>query len=634
MEKYIKTIENFMKKYIELEKKLDNQYFFDRTFEELREENSNMYSDIIDYNESYANPLYTSKYFGEELGGILSAIYSQYRVFISYAFEHNVDFMKKYYKFFEELVPFLRKEKIDVLELKEIYGEFFRSNLKDFTQKNYINYYTKKSDINCLFNQMDFSDTRYIFRYGKYISENEIKLAKFMGAYPKNKLKELAKTIVEAYIRGFEKDNKDISLRKNVRIVYNIGQELMVKEIINYFEENKLNGIAVMTESTEANKQYSFDHKFDMGIYLNRKFVDMEAEILNNIDSYVYNELKDYSGILYIEKFGEEPFAPESKKEIIRLNEQQTKLSMEQKINKRNFSEKYMPDKETSFCIVAFPSPEIGENFEEIYEDICEINKLDSAVHEPIQKVIIDNLDKGDCIEVKGRGNNKTDIRVKMQVIKNPDKETNFFNCTSDVNIPLGEVFTSPSLKGTTGLLHVEKVYLNELEYKNLELYFEDGYIKDYNCSNFDSQEENKKYIEENLLFPHKSLPIGEFAIGTNTLAYIISQKYNMVDKLPILIVEKMGPHFAIGDTCYSWSEDIPVYNEDGKEIVARDNEHSIKRKEDVSKAYTNVHTDITIPYDDIKVIKVITYEKEEIEIIRDGRFVLVGTEFLNEVFE
>ena len=65
---------------------------------------------------------------------------------------------------------------------------------------------------------------------------------------------------------------------------------------------------------------------------------------------------------------------------------------------------------------------------------------------------------------------------------------------------------------------------------------------------------------------------------------------------MPILIVEKMGPHFAIGDTCYSWEEDYPVFNPiDGKEIVARENEKSALRKTDIQNAYTNCHTDITM---------------------------------------
>ena len=100
---------------------------------------------------------------------------------------------------------------------------------------------------------------------------------------------------------------------------------------------------------------------------------------------------------------------------------------------------------------------------------------------------------------------------------------------------------------------------------------------------------------------------------------------------MPILIAEKMGPHFAVGDTCYSWSENIKVYNPNGKEIVARDNSVSIQRKEDVSKAYFYCHTDITIPYEELKSITVVTKSGEEIALLENGRFVLPGTEILNE---
>ena len=112
-----------------------------------------------------------------------------------------------------------------------------------------------------------------------------------------------------------------------------------------------------------------------------------------------------------------------------------------------------------------------------------------------------------------------------------------------------------------------------------------------------------------------------------------MAQKYKIAHLLPILIAEKMGPHFAVGDTCYSWGEDTAVYNPDGKEIIARDNEVSILRKEDISKAYMGCHTDITIPYDELDKIWVETEKNEKIMIISDGRFVLEGTEKLNEPF-
>ena len=142
--------------------------------------------------------------------------------------------------------------------------------------------------------------------------------------------------------------------------------------------------------------------------------------------------------------------------------------------------------------------------------------------------------------------------------------------------------------------------------------------------------EQLREYIKENVLFNHESLPLGEFAIGTNTTAYRMGRIYHIEGLLPILIAEKTGPHFAVGDTCYSWAEDVPVFNPDGKEIIARDNEVSALRKEDPSKAYLNCHTDITIPYDELGLLSVILPDGSETAIIRDGRFVLPGTEELN----
>ena len=110
-----------------------------------------------------------------------------------------------------------------------------------------------------------------------------------------------------------------------------------------------------------------------------------------------------------------------------------------------------------------------------------------------------------------------------------------------------------------------------------------------------------------------------------------MAQKYGIIDRLPILIVEKMGPHFAVGDTCYSWAEDTAVYNPDGKEIVARDNEISILRREDVSKAYFGCHTDITIPYSELGGIWAVLEDGSEIPVIGDGKFLVPGTEELNK---
>ena len=67
--------------------------------------------------------------------------------------------------------------------------------------------------------------------------------------------------------------------------------------------------------------------------------------------------------------------------------------------------------------------------------------------------------------------------------------------------------------------------------------------------------------------------------------------------------------------------------------MVAKENDFSKLRNSEPEKAYFNCHTDITIPYSELGDIVVHTENDEEITIIKDGRFVLPGTEILNDYF-
>ena len=235
-------------------------------------------------------------------------------------------------------------------------------------------------------------------------------------------------------------------------------------------------------------------------------------------------------------------FEPEDKKEALHLDEKQQKLSVKYDSESSAVVNKYIKGEERSFTIIAYPLPEISENadeYEKIFHEIVRINTLDYNQYKEIQQTIIDTLDGAEYVHVKGCGNNQTDMRVSLQKITNPQKETVFENCLADVNIPLGEVFTSPVLKGTEGILNVSSVYLNDLKFINLKVSFKDGMVTDYSCDNFEDAKKGRQYFKENVLLNHDTLPIGEFAIGTNTTAYVMANQYDIVYKLPILIVEK-----------------------------------------------------------------------------------------------
>lgn len=441
-----------------------------------------------------------------------------------------------------------------------------------------------------------------------------------------------------------------MSGKRTVNIRYVLGFERIVRAEIAKFEALGLKPLIYRKADFSISRrlavktgyyggpsceQFLYDHRMDEGIYLDKDLVERKLEAQKKAYETYRQMAKEYAGPACMEVFGEKPFVPESSEAAVRLSEKQQKLSVDYRMQAALIQDQYIPGDEYSFTIIAYPLPEIGDKFAEIFKETVKVNTLPQEEYQKIQQCMIDVLDQGSYVRITGKNGNRTDMKVMLHTLADPEKQTNFENCVADVNIPVGEVFTSPVLKGTEGKLHVSEVYLQGLRYENLELTFRDGMIVDYSCENYPGDiEKNKAYIRENVLFQHKTLPIGEFAIGTNTTAYRMGKDYQIFSVLPILIAEKTGPHFAVGDTCYSMSEDHAVYNPDGREIIARENECSAKRKEAPEQAYFNCHTDITIPYEELGKISVYIPQKDgseqEIRIIDGGRFVLPGTETLN----
>lgn len=615
----------------------DNYYkYFD--IRELRNFNDTLYDELKEenYETSFANPAYAVAQFGDKIGQLMSAIYINFRSYTSNVVNFEINELAKKNQLFLDIFASIKAEKKDYDSIFAIYKEFVTNvSLEEKELALRATYDPLNYSFGKIVLEANLKDVRYLYQYGKYVSNNELKTAEFLNSYPDEKIEKLVAELVKAFVRGFELSKKDLSKKESVLLVYHVGQERIVRELARRLEDLELKPLFSRANSTAVNKQYSYDHRFDTAMVLDQEYTDKLISEQEQAAEMSEDVLTKYAGVIAFDAFGEKPFSPQAKKENLKLSEEQQKLSQQLAIARSKTFQKYMPRTETSFSIIGFPVPAIGNKFEEIFEATSEINMIDTLHWEGIQQKIVDVLDQADFVHVKGKDGNKTDIKVKMQKLEDRVSQTNFLNCGADVNIPVGEVFTSPMLEGTNGLLHVKESFLNNITFQELELNFKDGYVDAYTCKNMDSEDENQRLIQEDLLFPHKTLPLGEFAIGTNTPAYVMAKKYDILNLLPILIVEKMGPHFAIGDTCFSWEEDFAVFNPlDGKEITARENSHSAKRKTDITAAYTNCHTDITIPYEELDFITAITAEGEELDIIRDGRFVVPGTEEFNKPLE
>ncbi|MDR2888975.1 MAG: aminopeptidase [Lachnospiraceae bacterium] len=656
---------------------------YQASLSELGERNHRLYEDILPsaYASSYADPSYAEAVFGAKWGPIASFLYTELRSLIVFAHEQRTDRMVIRMELLLEIYSaFLAAAEEGQAtsdragagepgsfyppyeEIKRIIYWFVSDYAELAAEEKIAALVDPGRDFALrLVMDSDLADLHYLYYFGEYVTDNELTIARHLLDQPEETIRLMARTVSEGFRKGFEVTGRDITKKKTVNVRFCLGFERMIRQTVKDFAQL---GLAVTINRASStilegrgvnrvgyygaipNKQFDFDHKDDQALVLDGQLITRRLEALKAAYEQHRDQAAVFAGPAVVEVFGESPVNLIIKNTVIAFSDKQQQLMVGYMSAAGELQNRYIPGDERSFTIIAFPVPEIGDHFKEIFDETILINTLDYDRYRDIQQIIIDALDQGGQVYVKGCNGNRTELTINLIGLSDPATQTGFENCVADVNIPVGEVFTSPRLAGTCGQLHVTRVFLNELEYIDLSLTIKDGMVTDYSCANFSQPAENQKYIRDNLLHHHPTLPMGEFAIGTNTTAYMMGKKYNIANRLPILIAEKTGPHFAFGDTCYSHSEDVVVYNPNGKEIIARDNELSLLRKSDPSKAYFNCHTDITIPYDELGELSVVLPGNTEadrssgalaettITIIKNGRFVLPGCEELNKPFE
>ena len=196
----------------ELEKALDEEYFITKSFDELKQENMQLFKELLpeNYKTSYANPEYCVKLFKDGLGQIISAIYTRFRSCIEYCYKHKIFMFEKVNRLYIDIFKMLEEKNTSCDSLMAAISDyekaytgmfckyrFLENNNKDFVFYNSIAELAQKKDL------------RYLFRFGRYVTEDEIETARFLFSYSEDKIKILSDAVVKAYISGFERDNKD-----------------------------------------------------------------------------------------------------------------------------------------------------------------------------------------------------------------------------------------------------------------------------------------------------------------------------------------------------------------------------------------------------------------------------------------
>ena len=259
------------------------------TLEELQKENTNIYSDIIgeNYETSYANPSYAVMKLGEEMGRLLSFLYTEIRGEIAYVYEKRWLYLTICNELFIEIYNcFEGEETPNYKELKDILY-WYASDYSDVFVADRLE---EQLNPDCSFAtdiimNSDLSDLRYLYLYGEYISENEWKTAQHLNSLPQETIDKMAEVYTEGYRVGFEVAGIDLTKKSVVNIRYVVGFERVIRKAIQNFAEMGLKptiyraAVSVLTKKQQhkigyygglANKQYEYDHRLDVGLVLDK----------------------------------------------------------------------------------------------------------------------------------------------------------------------------------------------------------------------------------------------------------------------------------------------------------------------------------------------------------------------------
>lgn len=188
---YFQTTAKFLIKVDETLRMAEDGFLDTESLEDARRRNRDFYQDILEenYGTSYANPAYAVSELGEKFGGILSFLYTDLRSCIGLAYEGRRDWIAIFLELFVEIYnAFETTGEVDKREIEQTIYWFYHDYSEIFVERNVqeivdpsLDFFTK------IVMEADLSDVRYLYRYGEYISDCEVEIAKFLGEMEEEK---------------------------------------------------------------------------------------------------------------------------------------------------------------------------------------------------------------------------------------------------------------------------------------------------------------------------------------------------------------------------------------------------------------------------------------------------------------
>lgn len=110
---------------------------------------------------------------------------------------------------------------------------------------------------------------------------------------------------------------------------------------------------------------------------MDKMYCSRKLEVMHTAFEKYKTEARGYAGPAVVETFGEKDFAPVNKPEAVKMTDEQSTLMVEHRAQMGQLQRQYIIEEERSFTIIAFPIPEVGDCFEELFRETIRINTLD-----------------------------------------------------------------------------------------------------------------------------------------------------------------------------------------------------------------------------------------------------------------
>ena len=563
--------------------------------------------DPLHYSESYLNPLYSISRLGEARGYELSYFFFLLILALRSVYRDRAEdlfgIVKLLIRFFESSEHCFEKH------IKRCLRDFLMEKRYRTYRDNFQDSYTETNPaVQFILDKQ--RERKALFVTGYYIEEQTLALFDFLNDYDCNKLSELAEVISSSFIDSFSKNGKNLELPSVVRIVYYPGFDPFYTQLSIAFTQYNIKPLfAPAFTSCFEEERLSTDHNNDFFSYLDEQFGNYDIYSFRKCCEEFSTQLYLFSGFVDFMFLGKDSSADFASR---RLNRDQQNRQLEINRKKITILKKHCPERKTNFCYAPLAVPALGSDFRSIFNELLALSIEDDAERVCRQQLLIDEIDEAEFVYLKGKAPNKTDIRFRLHPLNDETLYTNFTNCGKGQNIPAGEIFTTPLLAGTSGTIHLDRFPFRGHTFIDLTMHFENGFIDTYSCANYETDEDNSHFIETLLFSGHSSLPVGEFAIGTNTRAYSIIRRYNIADTVPSLLLEKTAPHLAIGDSCYARRRGSIKNSANGKTLSLLNNQ----------KRLFNTHVDITLPFENIEILEASFADGKRVPIVYEGIFV------------